>query len=86
MDIFLIILAVGALSVVCFFFGAKVGQTASRGEEIKIPNPIDAAIERHEQREARREERAEAEKLDIILENIANYNGTGNGQKNVPRG
>ena len=86
MDIFLIILAVGALSVVCFFVGAKVGQTASRGEEIKLPNPIDAVIERHEQREARREAAQEAERLDVILDNINNYNGTGSGQKNVPRG
>lgn len=86
MDIFLIILAVGALSVVCFFVGAKVGQAASRGEDIKIPNPIDAAIERHEQREAKREAAQEAERLDVILDNINNYNGTGSGQKNVPKG
>ena len=86
MDIFLIILAVGTLNAVCFFIGAKVGQVASRGEDIKLPNPIDAVIERHEQREARREAREEAERLDIILENISNYNGTSNGQKNVPKG
>lgn len=91
MDIVLIILTVGALNIGCFFIGAKVGQKASRGEEIKLPtaNPvgiIDAIKERHEQREAKREAAQETERLDVILENIKNYNGTSNGQRDVPRG
>lgn len=86
MDIALIILAVGALNVACFFVGARIGQTASRGEDIKLPqNPIDTARERHEKREAIREAAEESEKLNTILQNIKNYDGTGNGQKDVPR-
>lgn len=85
--IILTILAVGALCIACFFVGAKVGQTVAKGEEIKLPqNPIDAVRERKEQREARQEAEREADKLDTILENIRNYNGTSNGQKDVPRG
>ena len=83
----LTILTVGTLCIVCFFIGAKIGQTSARGEDIKLPqNPIDAVRERQETRQARREAAQEADKLDAILENIKNYNGTGNGQRDIPRG
>ena len=88
METIFIILSVGALAVVCFFVGAKVGQKVSKGEDINVPtiNPIDAIRERREAREAREEARAEADVLDTILENIKNYNGSSSGQKDVPRG
>lgn len=71
----------------CFFIGAKVGQKVSKGEDLKLPtNPIEAIRDSHEKREARREAEHEAEKVSTILENIKNYNGTGIGQKEVPRG
>ena len=31
------LLTAGALFIACFFVGAKVGQTASKGEPIKLP-------------------------------------------------
>ena len=52
MDI-LTILVVGTLNIVCFFIGAKVGQTVSKGETIEVPtiNPIKAYNEHLDKRE-----------------------------------
>ena len=85
--IILTILAVGALNIACFFIGAKVGQIVAKGEDIKLPtNPIDAVRERKIERESRKEAEAEADRVETILQNIDNYDGTGRGQKDVPRG
>ena len=80
----LLILTVGALNVACFFVGAKVGQKVVKGEpvEAKLPNPMQAIREREDKREAKREQ----DRIDTIMRNIENYDGTGNGQEEVPRG
>lgn len=82
MDI-LTILVVGTLDIVCFFIGAKVGQTVSRGETIEVPtiNPIKIYNEHID----RKEQENEQKRIDTILHNIENYDGTANGQKDVPR-
>jgi hypothetical protein len=79
-----LVLTVGTLCIVCFLIGAKVGQTVTRGEEIKLPNidPMAAHREREERKAAAREQ----DRVSTILENINNYDGTGKGQKDVPRG
>lgn len=81
--IVLLLFVVGALNVACFFIGAKVGQTATRGEDIKLPkvNPSAARKERRD-REAAEDEQ---NRVNTILENIENYDGTGAYQKEVPR-
>lgn len=75
------IVCLGALNIVCFFIGAKIGQKVVKGEEIKapeitIPTPI---------RDYQKKKQAEAEqnKIDTILQNIEAYNGTSAGQKDV---
>lgn len=91
MDVVLLCLLItlsGIMNIACFAIGAKVGQSVSKGEDIEV-NPvkiIDGIKDRNEQREANRESAQEAERLDVILENIKNYNGTSNGQRDVPRG
>ncbi len=72
----------GAACIACFLIGAKVGQTVSKGEEIKLPkvNPMEA----YREREARKEAEMEQNRLNTIMQNIENYDGTGNGQKEVP--
>lgn len=77
----LMILAVGALNIVCFFIGAKIGQKVVKGEEIKapeisMPSPI---------RDYRKKKQAEYEqdRIDTILSNIEAYDGTPVGQKDV---
>mgnify|MGYP003440827854 FL=1 len=84
MDI-LLLAVVGTLNVVCFFIGAKVGQAVSKGKEIeapKIPSPMTA----YKNHIATKEAEAEKNRLDVILRNIERYDGTGNGQEDVPRG
>lgn len=81
MDI-LLVLVVGALCIGCFYVGARVGQKVVKGEEVKLPDPVKTWHERKEQEEAKKEQ----DKIDTILYNIENYNGSAAGQKDVPRG
>ena len=80
----LLILTVGAVNILCFFIGAKVGQTVAKGETIKAPevNPIKAYKEHKAQKEADKE----ANRLEAIMRNIEVYDGTAQGQIDVPRG
>ena len=81
MEIILTILVVGTLNVACFFVGAKVGQKVVKGEAIELPslNPMKAYREAQDRRQAERE----AERNDIIMQNIEAYDGTSAGQKDV---
>ena len=80
----LLSLTTGALCIVSFFIGAKVGQTVSKGEEIKTPE-IKSPMKLFEEHQDRKEAEKEKNKVDIILQNIERYDGTGNGQEDVPR-
>lgn len=82
MDI-LTILVVGTLNIVCFFIGAKVGQTVSKGETIEVPtiNPIKAYNEHLDKREQEKEQKI----YDALLHNVDMYDGTSNGQKDIPK-
>ena len=77
------ILAIGFLCCACFCIGASVGQKVSKGEEIKMPavNPLEAVAERR----AKKEAKSEQDRIDTILRNIEGYNGTPDGQEDVPR-
>ena len=79
----LLILLTGTLNIACFLIGAQVGQKVDKDEPIELPtvNPIKAIREREDRRIADKEQN----KLDTILQNIENYNGTSQGQKDVPR-
>ena len=83
MDI-LLILTVGTLNVVCFLIGAKVGQRVSKNETIELPtlNPVEAIRKHHSKREADRKQ----SRLETIMGNIESYDGTSNGQHDVPEG
>lgn len=80
----LLILVVGALCVACFYIGAKVGQAASRGETVELPkvDPLQPIREMQE----RKAEQRERERYEAILRNVDNYDGTGHGQEDIPRG
>lgn len=81
----ILILAVGALNIACFFIGAKVGQRVTKGESVELPsvNPIKAIKEHNEQKRAEKEAEREQKRIKTIKENIENYDGTPNGQKDV---
>jgi hypothetical protein len=76
------ILAMGFVCAACFLIGAKVGQTVAKGEPVEVPNPV-KAIEDHR---AKKEAEFAQSKMDTILRNIENYDGTSYGQEEVPRG
>lgn len=80
----LILLAVCASNVACFFIGAKIGQKAYNGERIELPapDPVKPVIDSQAQKEAE----MKLNRLNILLRNIDNYDGTGRGQEDVPRG
>ena len=80
----LTILITGALNIACFFIGAKVGQMVSKGETLELPsvNPFEKIREIQDKQEARKEQ----DRIDTIMRNIENYDGTDRGQEDVPKG
>lgn len=81
METVLLVLLMGVMNLLAFVIGARTAQKADRGEEIKLPsiNPMEAYREHREQSEANKEQ----ERLNTMLENINNYDGTGLGQKDI---
>ena len=80
----LLLVVMGAVNLLCFVVGAKVGQAVSKGEKIELPK-IDlmrAYREQQDKQEARRKQ----EEFEAILHNVDNYDGTPYGQKDIPRG
>lgn len=85
MDVFIILgflVLVGIQNLICMIIGLKVGLALSKGESISLPNPIKA----YKEHTAKKEAEAELDKIETILRNIENYDGTGFGQMDVPRG
>jgi hypothetical protein len=78
----LLLAIMGLTNIACFIIGAKVGQTVSKGEEVKLPtvNPMDA----YKKREAKKEAQMEQDRLDTIMRNIECFDGTSRGQEDVP--
>ena len=80
----LIIAVMGAVCITCFMVGAKVGQAVAKGEKVELPSldPM-KAVKEHQAK--KREEMAQY-RDDTIMRNIDSYDGTANGQEDVPRG
>ena len=77
----LLMAVMAASNILCFLIGAKVGQKVVKGEEVELPkvNPMEAYREHQERKEAERVK----DKVETILRNIDNYDGTPNGQEEV---
>ena len=77
----LLMAVMAASNILCFLIGARVGQKVVKGEEVQIPtiNPMEAVREHQERKEAQMEK----ERIDKILRNIDNYDGTPYGQEEV---
>lgn len=77
------IVSTGAICILCFLVGAKVGQAVAKEKDIEMPtiNPIKVYNEHLD----RKEQEKEQKRLDTILHNIENYDGTGFNQKDIPR-
>ena len=77
----LLLIIMGAVNILCFLIGAKIGQAVAKGEEVKLPsvNPLKA----YRERENRKEAEIEQVRINTVLQNIESYDGTSNGQKEV---
>ena len=73
-------IVIGALCIVSFIAGAKVGQAVRNGETVQVlPDPIKAVRDQRVEREAEKERK----RMETILSNIESYDGTGMGHKDV---
>lgn len=82
-DTIILIITIGIINVLTFIIGAKVGQKVVRGQEVELPKfePIKAYKEYQETKEAQKEQ----EFYRTLSDNIDAYDGTGIGQKDLPR-
>lgn len=78
----LLALVVGVLCISSFMIGAKIGQAASKGEEIKTPTI--SPIQMYKEHTAKKEAEKAQDRLDTIMQNIESYDGTSKGQTDVP--
>lgn len=73
----------GTFIILSYTLGLRNGQKLDKKEEIKLPNvnpikAIDEELERHSQKKKQNMN-------EILNYNIDNYDGTGLGQKDIPR-
>lgn len=73
-------LMMGIFMLLAFLVGVKTAQKVQNDETVEIPNPIKIVEEIKEHKEQKEKEKA----VDVMLENIDNYDGTGIGQKDIP--
>lgn len=80
----LLMVIMGAVNILCFMIGAKVGQSVAKGEKVEMPNlnPLKVAQEFQAKKDAEHTQ----SKVDTIMHNIEVYDGTAYGQKEVPKG
>lgn len=78
----LLLMVMGLTNIACFIIGARVGQAVAKGEKIETPtvNPMKA----YREHEAKKVAQAEQDKIDVIMRNIERYDGTSNGQEDIP--
>lgn len=77
----LALLVMGLTNIVCFVIGAKVGQTVQQGKNIELPTV--SPTESYNKRQSKKEAQAEQDRLNAIMRNIENYDGTSIGQQEV---
>lgn len=89
MEVFMILaflVLVGMQNLICVVVGLKIGLALNKGESFSLPNPIKEYADMQAKRQAKKEAKLEQDRVDTILKNIENYDGTGFGQLEVPRG
>ena len=81
METIILVLLMGGMNLLAFLIGARTAQKVDKGEEIELPsiNPMQTYREYREQIEANKAQ----EEMNIMLENINNYDGTGNRQRDI---
>lgn len=74
----------GVFILLSFVIGVRIGQKVNNDEPIRL-NPIRAIDEYKEEKEVKRQIKETETKLNVMLDNIDTYDGTGLGQKDIPR-
>ena len=67
-----------------FVMGAKIGQMIVKGKEIKV-NPVNIIKDEIKENKMNKEESLRKRKFNTMWDNIEKYDGTGLGQKQIPR-
>ena len=80
-----LIAMVGAMNIICFFIGARIGQKVVHNEPVVIKTPVEMVKEKIESRAEKREQDKQDELIETIQHNIDIYDGTSAGQKSLPR-
>jgi hypothetical protein len=77
------IIVILLFNLISLVIGTKLGQKVARGEDIEIPvkSPLNALDEFNIRRELKKEEKI----LKTIENNIDIYDGTPDGQQDIPR-
>ena len=78
------VLCLLAFNLFTVLIGVVIGQKLSKGREIKL-NPVKAIKEEIKESKVSREENLRKKKIDTMLQNIDSYDGTGLGQKQIPK-
>ena len=73
-----------AVNLISFVIGAKIGQRSVNGREITF-NPIKAIKNDIKDNKINKQEELRKRKIETMLDNIENYDGTGLGQKEIPK-
>lgn len=81
METIIAIIAVGAVNILCFLVGARVGQAVKQGQTVPIPDPV-AAVSNAK---AKHRQEKEDKTMEVLWHNIECYDGTAQGQKEVPQ-
>jgi queuine/archaeosine tRNA-ribosyltransferase len=81
METIILLLLVGGMELLAFLIGARVGQKVVNKEPIELPtiNPVTLYKEHKEKEEMNKEQ----EKLNTMLDNINNYDGSSANQKEI---
>lgn len=84
METLLIILATGAVSIASFLIGSRIGAVREQAPQAERPSvdPLKHIRDRQERKKAR----ANMERHEALMRNIELYDGTSEGQKDLPGG
>lgn len=86
METAILLLVAGSINVACFLIGAKTGQSVTREEKIELPeiNPVKVMYEKVQKERTDKEVKRQENIRKTMLDNIEIYNGTSEGQKDIP--
>ena len=82
----LLLLVMFVINTAWFLLGVKFGKQVAKYDEVKLPavKPTEPVEEHQAQNEAEQEAVMDQRQLEAILQNIDNYDGTDEGQVDVP--